>query len=62
MANTVQAKFKGTKKNHTSQVDIKELPNKGDYLNMEGQEWEVTKKTFYYDSNDNVTGVEFDLA
>ncbi|MGY2270921.1 MULTISPECIES: hypothetical protein [Pseudomonas] len=61
MANKIQVKFKG-KKNSTSNITIEELPNKGDFLNMDGEVWEVTKKTFYYDANGSVVGVDFDLA
>ena len=61
MANNIQVKFKG-KKNSTSNVKIEELPDKGDYLNMDGQVLEVTKKTFHYDANGSVTEIEFDLA
>ncbi|MBD8096181.1 hypothetical protein IFR08_00870 [Pseudomonas fluorescens] len=62
MATKIPVKFKGTKKNSTTDISIEELPNKGDFLDMDGQVWEVTKKTFFYDANGSVTGVEFDLA
>ncbi len=61
MATKIQAKFKSPKKNSTSNVDISELPIKGDYINQDGHLFVVAKKTFYSE-NDVFTGVEFELA
>ncbi|ONH55055.1 hypothetical protein SAMN04490182_0087 [Pseudomonas cedrina] len=60
MATKIAAKFKSPNKNSTSNVDISELPNKGDHINQDGHLFVVTKKTFYSE-NDVVTGVEFEL-
>ncbi|AZF09090.1 hypothetical protein C4J93_0876 [Pseudomonas sp. R2-37-08W] len=62
MTTKIPVKFKGTKKNSTANISIEELPNKGDFLNLDGQVWEVLKKTFVYDADGSVTGIEFDLA
>lgn len=62
MATKIQAKFKGSKCNKTANISIEDLPNKGDFLNMDGEDSEVIKKTFYYDANGAVDFVQFDLA
>jgi hypothetical protein len=62
MANKIQAKFKGTKHNKTSNISIEDLPNKGDFLNMDGETSEVIKKTFHYDANGAVEFISYDLT
>ncbi|MFA7941743.1 hypothetical protein ACEK06_04710 [Pseudomonas brenneri] len=62
MATTVQAKFKGSKHNKTSNISAEDLPNKGDFLNMDGETSEVTKKTFHYNPDGTVAFISYDLA
>lgn len=61
MATKIPVTFKGPKKNSTSNIDISELPNKGDHINQDGDLFVVVSKTFYSE-NDVITGVEFELA
>jgi|GEM_PF-4290736 len=62
MATKIQVKFKGQKYNKTSNISVEDLPIRGDFLNMDGEEFEVTKKTFFYDDDFNVLFIAFDLA
>ncbi|WP_426216642.1 hypothetical protein [Pseudomonas sp. DWRC2-2] len=60
MANEIKVTYKG-KKHGDSSVTIEELPNIGDTLQFPGEQpIKVLDKTFHYDEDGNVIGVQFD--
>ena len=64
MANKPKITFKSGATKHKaapSNIDISELPNKGDYINEDGHVFIVEKKTFISE-NDVIVGIEFELV
>ncbi|MBT9299490.1 hypothetical protein [Pseudomonas sp. TAE6080] len=61
MANKVKVNFKGTKKTHTSNISVEDLPNTGDFVIMDGERYKIIEKTFIYDANGLVESITLDL-